>query len=213
MTNKPLGIDLEKEIYNTLSSAVLVNKKRSLSESFEPDDLVTVEVPTTGNNNNKQLRKEAADKLKELFEEAKENGFTLYALSGYRSYETQVEIFTRNVEKNGEEAANKYSARPGQSEHQTGLVMDITSESVDFTLTGDFGDVPEGIWVADNAHKHGFIVRYPRGKEPITGYIYEPWHLRYMGKELARDVYQSGLTYEEYLIGRGINIDQTLELE
>lgn len=213
MTKDTLGFDLETEINNSSSLAVLVNKKRSLSGNYEPEDLVTVEVPITGRNENKKLRKEAADKLKELFEEAKENGFKLYALSGYRSYQLQVEIFTNYAKKKGEEEANRSSARPGQSEHQTGLVMDITSESVDLVLTGEFGETPEGIWVAENAHRYGFIIRYPKGKEHITGYIYEPWHLRYMGKELATDVYNSGLTYEEYLEERGIDISQTVELD
>lgn len=208
-------IDLEKKLFDTLSYEVLVNKTHSLSANYEPEDLVAVDVPTTPPEKPeiKELRKEAADKLKELFKEAEKKGFTLYALSGYRSYDRQVTIFNNNAKKNGEEAANKYSARPGQSEHQTGLVMDITSESVDYKLTGDFGETPEGIWVSENAHKYGFIVRYPRGKEPITGYIYEPWHLRYMGEELARDVYESGLTYEEYLRELGIDIDQTIELD
>lgn len=207
--------NLEKEIFDTSSNAVLVNKTHSLGANYVPAGLIAVDVPTTPPENPevKELKKEAADKLKDLFKDAEKNGFKLYALSGYRSYDRQVNIFNNNAKKNGEEAANKYSARPGQSEHQTGLVMDITSASVDYILTGDFGEVPDGIWVAENAHKYGFIVRYPRGKEPITGYIYEPWHLRYMGEDLATEVYNSGITYEEYLRELGIDIDQTIELE
>src|SRR5699024_2575641 len=102
------------------------------------------------------------------------------------------------AERNGIEAANRYSAKPGQSEHQTGLVMDITSESVNFDLSEDFGKTPEGEWVANNAHLFGFIIRYPEGKEDITGYIYEPWHLRYLSPDVATAVFESELTYEEF---------------
>jgi D-alanyl-D-alanine carboxypeptidase len=87
------------------------------------------------------------------------------------------------------------------------LAIDVTSESVNYQLTERFGETPEGLWVEEHAHKFGFIIRYPEGKEEITGYQYEPWHLRYLGKELAADVAESGLTYEEYLLERGIDIE------
>jgi D-alanyl-D-alanine carboxypeptidase len=102
------------------------------------------------------------------------------------------------VSANGQEAADKFSAKPGQSEHQTGLAIDITCEAMNYQLDYSFGVTDEGAWVKENAHRFGFIIRYPEGKEDITGYMYEPWHLRYVGVDLAEEVYNSGLTLEEY---------------
>lgn len=187
------------------SIAVLVNKQYSLGEDYVPDDLVTVRVPTVLENPEvKQLRKVAADALYDMFAKAKESGIYLYARSGYRSYQTQVQLFNNYVERHGEEAANRYSAKPGYSEHQTGLVMDVTSESVNFQLDNKFGETKEGKWLSEHAHEFGFIIRYPKGKEDITGYIYEPWHIRYLGVDLATEVFESGLSYEEYLEKEGI---------
>lgn len=193
------------DIVSDDSLTVLVNKHNSLSENYVPEDLVTVSVPTVLENPEvRQMRKEAADALKQMFDEAIEEGIYLHARSGYRSYQTQVQLFNNYVSRHGEEAANRYSARPGQSEHQTGLVMDITSESVNFQLTEQFGDTEEGIWLRDHAHEFGFIIRYPKDMEHITGYIYEPWHIRYMGVDVAKEVYESGLTYEEFLVEKGV---------
>src|SRR5690625_3897052 len=196
---------LETDIDNDNSLTVLVNKQHSLKENYEPDDLVTVNVPTILENPEvNQLRKEAADALKEMFDVALDDGISLYARSGYRSHNTQEMLFENYAQKHGAEAANRYSARAGQSEHQTGLVMDITSESVNFQLVEEFANTEEGKWVQENAHQIGCIIRYPKGKEDITGYIYEPWHLRYLGVEVATAVYESGLTYEEFLKEEGI---------
>ncbi len=182
------------------SIAALVNKRNCLDEAYVPDDLVAVDVPTVLNNPEvNQLRREAAGALKEMFHKAAESGIELYARSGYRSYKTQKQLFENYVAKHGEEAANRYSARAGQSEHQTGLVMDVTSESVHLKLDEAFGETAEGEWVSAHGHEFGFIVRYPKGQEKITGYMYEPWHIRYLGKELAAKVFESGLAYEDYL--------------
>jgi len=198
LANKP-GKNANKENQDT-SITALVNKQHSLDKTYEPTDLVTVDVPTALENPEiNQLRKAAADALKEMFSKAKEADIKLYARSGYRSYKTQEALFKNYSAKNGKEAANRYSAKPGQSEHQTGLVMDVTSESVNLQLTEDFGETEEGKWISKHAHEFGFIIRYPKDKENITGYIYEPWHLRYLGIDLATEVYQSGLTYEEFL--------------
>ncbi|WP_368645055.1 D-alanyl-D-alanine carboxypeptidase family protein [Alkalibacterium putridalgicola] len=206
--NEGPKLDLEEDILNPDSLAVLVNKKYSLPEDYVPENLVTVEVPTVlPNPEIKQMREAAADALKEMFDAAEEEGVILHARSGYRSYNTQVQLFRNYASNHGEEAANKYSARAGESEHQTGLVMDVTSESVNLQITSDFGETEEGKWVKENAHEYGFIIRYPKGKSDITGYVYEPWHLRYLGEELATDVYASGLTYEEYLVERGLDIE------
>ena len=133
-----------------------------------------------------------------MFAAAKEDGIELAGVSGYRSYARQKAIFEANVQKKGEQEANRVSAYPGQSEHQTGLTMDVSSKSVNYALEEEFGESKEGKWLAEHAHEYGFIIRYPKDKEDVTGYVYEPWHIRYVGKELAAAVYESGLTLEEF---------------
>lgn len=188
------------DIYSDDSVTVLVNKFNSLSDSYIPNDLVTLSVRTVLQNPEiNQLRKEAADALTTMFAAAEKDEVYLYARSGYRSFATQTALFNNYTEQNGIEAAMRFSAKPGFSEHQTGLVMDVTSESVELQLSEQFEHTKEGKWVQDNAHRFGFIIRYPKGKEDITGYIYEPWHLRYLGIDVATAVYESGLTYEEFL--------------
>ncbi|MEL7647765.1 MAG: D-alanyl-D-alanine carboxypeptidase family protein [Sedimentibacter sp.] len=180
----------------------LVNKKNSLPSSYIPEDLKKLEgIPTALDNPEiNQLREPAYVALQELFQAAKDEGeFELYARSGYRSYNTQESLYKSYVSNHGQAAADKYSAKPGQSEHQTGLAMDITCEAMNFQLDDTFGDTEEGKWVSENAHRFGFIVRYPKDKEDITGYFYEPWHIRFVGTELAAQVYESGQTLEEYL--------------
>ena len=197
-------LDENNIVTNEDSIEVVVNKERNLRDDYIPEDLVTItDVPTClANPEINQLRKSAADALTDMFEAAMDElKIQLFARSGYRSYNTQVSLYNGYVNNHGKEAADKFSAKPGQSEHQTGLAMDITSESVNLQLTEDFGDTDEGKWVSDNAHKYGFIVRYQKGKEDITGYMYEPWHVRYVGVDLATEVYESGLTLEEYLLG------------
>jgi len=125
--------------------------------------------------------------------EAASKGLDIYISSGFRSYASQVSIYNRYVASDGQAAADRYSARPGYSEHQSGLTFDLNSIDESFAYT------PEGEWVRDNAHRFGFIIRYPQGKEGVTGYIWEPWHLRYLGVDTATAVYNSGLSLEEYL--------------
>ncbi|MCQ6559782.1 M15 family metallopeptidase [Paenibacillus mendelii] len=181
------------------SIQVFVNKQNSLAKDFAPEDLVDVDVPTVLQNPEvNQMRKEAAEALKLMFSKAEESGYKLYARSGYRSYKTQEALFDGYAARSGQSAASRFSARAGQSEHQTGLAMDITSESVSLQLSEDFGETAEGKWVSENAHRYGFIIRYPKNKEDITGYMYEPWHIRYLGVDTATKVYESGLTLEEY---------------
>ena len=131
--------------------------------------------------------------LNEMIAAAKKEGLTIFMRSGFRSYSYQKDLYNSYVSRDGKAAADRYSARPGHSEHQTGLAFDVNS------LSSGFGTTPEGRWVAKNCWKYGFIIRYPEGKESITGYQYEPWHVRYLGKETAKKVYDSGLCLEEYL--------------
>lgn len=177
----------------------LVNKKRSLPADYIPEDLVDIDVPyKIERPESKMLRKEASDALSELFAAAGSSGFEFFAVSGYRSYNTQVYLFNNYAKNHGEEEANRFSARPGQSEHQTGLTMDVSIAGLNYDLSEELGETPEGKWLAVNAHKYGFIIRYPKGTEHITGYQYEPWHIRYLGKDLAAKVFESKLTYDEY---------------
>lgn len=188
-------------IGNPYDQLALINKSHALPEDYIPSDLVTpnVRFPFDEDLPKKKMRQGAAKSLEEMFQAADEAGLTLYAQSGYRSYERQQEIFEANAEAHGEAEANTFSARPGESEHQTGLTMDITSADINFDLITEFGDTPEGKWVKENAADFGFIIRYPEGKEDITDYQYEPWHLRYVGIKAAREIMSEGITLEEYL--------------
>ena len=125
--------------------------------------------------------------------DAYELGLNIYISSGFRSYDYQSGLYQRYVDQSGQEAADRFSARPGHSEHQTGLAFDLNS------ITDAFKDTDEGKWVTENCHNYGFIIRYPADKESVTGYMYEPWHIRYLGEETAQAVYESGLCLEEYL--------------
>ena len=148
------------------------------------------------------MRPDAAAALEELFDGAAQEGIHLYAVSGYRSYSTQKAIFDRKRRERGERVANLSSAKAGYSEHQTGLAMDFEGESMlGQGLVEAIGESPEGIWVAQNCWKYGFILRYPKGKTKITGYIYEPWHVRYVGKEASQEIHDLGdITFEEYIL-------------
>jgi LAS superfamily LD-carboxypeptidase LdcB len=196
-------IDYEKDdffvINNPHSELLLVNKQRKLPEAFVPSDLVIPNVlfSFSGYNEKKQIKPIVATALEEMFHDAKLSGHVLYAVSGYRSYERQTRIFNYHVEQYGYEEAILLSAFPGTSEHQTGYAIDISSKAINFALTQAFGDTPEGKWVANNAHKYGFIVRYPKGKTDVTTYDYEPWHLRYVGNPFATFIYDNNLTLEE----------------
>lgn len=188
-------------VVNPSSRLVLVNKERNLPPDYAPEDLVrpNIPFPFEGELPRMMMRSEAAAAIEELVTAAGEEGLVIFGSSGYRSYETQRAIFESNVQRRGETEANRFSARPGQSEHQTGLAMDVTSPDVGYGLVQSFGDTAEGIWIEENAHEFGFIVRYPRDSEHITGYAYEPWHLRYVGCDHAKIIRDTSLTFEEYM--------------
>ncbi|MFY4776873.1 M15 family metallopeptidase [Metabacillus sp. RGM 3146] len=191
----------KETIENPENILVLVNKNFALPVGYKPKDLVSPNVAFSFGDKDIQqryMRKEAAGALENLFGQAKQQGIELFAVSGFRSYEYQQSVFSREVESNGEEQAKQAVALPGQSEHQTGLTMDITSRSVNLGITPKFGDTKEGKWVKDNAYKFGFIIRYPKDKTDITKYEYEPWHLRYVGMKAAKILKDKNLTLEEY---------------
>lgn len=143
---------------------------------------------------------EAQEALNQMIAAAKEAGYSVEAFSGFRSYEYQTTLYNRYVNKDGKEAADRYSARPGYSEHQSGLAFDIgESGNQDLWLTEEFGETPAGKWLMENAHLYGFILRYPKDKENITGFMYESWHYRYVGVEHAKKIFEKHITLEEYL--------------
>ena len=180
------------------SITVLVNKENSIDKDYKPDDLVEPNIKFSFNykDEKRKMRKEAANNLELLFQGARYYGYEL--LSGFRSYERQKEIYEYNLIKNGFDYTQIYSAMPGTSEHQTGLAMDITCPSLKGVLSDSFGETEEGKWVAKNCYKYGFIVRYQKNKSNITGYGYEPWHIRYVGYDLAKYLYDNDLTLDEY---------------
>ncbi|CAM5598114.1 MULTISPECIES: M15 family metallopeptidase [Niallia] len=194
-------VDGRKVIQNPTNIVSLVNKEFGLPDGYAPEDLVRPKVEFSFGNQDIEksyMRKEAAKALEDMFNGAKKSGITLYAVSGYRSYNRQTEVYDAEVSRVGEEKAVQAVAYPGNSEHQTGLAMDISSESADFLLTEGFGETKEGKWLKENAHLYGFILRYPKGKEKITQYKFEPWHFRYVGKKSAKDIYENDWTLEEY---------------
>lgn len=176
---------------------LLVNKENSLSADYVPDNLVYPNVAFSSDR--ESMQQHSANALEQMFAAASNDGVQLYAASGYRSYDYQADLYQYWVNRYGEERANQISAKPGESEHQTGLVMDVTSASVNYELVQSFGDTTEGQWVENNAANYGFTVRYPEGKQHITGYQYEPWHLRYVGADHAAEIAANNLTLEEYL--------------
>lgn len=189
------------EIQNPDNTLALVNKDFALPGDYVPEDLIRPDVRFIFGNEDVEksyLRKEAAEALERMLQASESDGSYLYAVSGYRSYKRQDSILQAEIANIGEEQALQAVAFPGKSEHQTGLSMDITSESAQFLLSEAFGETDEGEWAKHNAHRFGFILRYPKDKEKITGYQYEPWHFRYVGEQAASIMYEKNWTLEEF---------------
>lgn len=159
-----------------IKGILLVNKTYALPSSYNPG-----------------VDNKAMSQLKKLQAASKQAGYTMGLLSGFRSYSFQKDLYNYYVRIDGQKEADTYSARPGHSEHQTGLAFDIGD------ISDNFGNTARGRWLKNNCATYGFIIRYPKGKEKITGYSYEPWHVRYVGIEHAKNIMKSGLTLEEYL--------------
>ncbi|WP_010676958.1 cell wall-binding repeat-containing protein [Bacillus timonensis] len=202
---KAVDPSISKKLYSPIinkksETLRLVTKNTYLSKNYVPKNLVVPNVRfSTTVSERKHMVKEAGTALEKLFRAANNDGIILYAQSGYRSYNTQRYLYNNYVSRYGQKEANRFSAKPGQSEHQTGLAMDVTSKGVGFQLVERFGETKEGKWVANNAAKYGFIISYPKGKERLTGYMYEPWHIRYVGVEHAVFMDKYDLTLEQYL--------------
>ncbi|GAA3401286.1 M15 family metallopeptidase [Paenibacillus hodogayensis] len=191
----------EQVVAKPADIAVLVNKTYKLPDNYKPDDLVEPNIPFIfkEKSDKRLMRKEAAGALEKLVAAAKKDGVPLAGVSGYRSQDTQKTLFANYAKKDGEEAARKYSAVPGHSEHQTGLAMDVSGSDGKCAASDCFAGTKEAKWLAEHAAEHGFVIRYLKGKEEITGYQYEPWHLRYVGVKMAKEIAEKGLTLEEYL--------------
>lgn len=168
----------------------LINKTHPLPEGYIPKNLTDTGIPFDAlpGNPKRLMEINAARAAHFLFTAAQKEGHNLFGISGYRSYNRQKELYT----------GSPYVALPGTSEHQSGLALDVSCPSSNLELKESFADTPEGIWLARNASLYGFILRYPKNKEDITGVPYEPWHIRYVGKELASCLTLTGLTLEEY---------------
>lgn len=176
---------------------VIVNKYYKLDKDYEPEDLTVINSKFASGT--QKLRKEAADKFEEMASDMLKENLKIYAGSTYRSYSYQEGLYNRYVKKDGFKEAETYSARAGYSEHQLGLAVDIVNGKWNYLSEGD----KEYTWLINNSYKYGFILRYPHESEYITGYVFEDWHFRYLGIDLATKVYESKLTYDEY-IARGM---------
>ena len=175
------------ELPDPNSILLLVNKYYYLPDGYEPEDLVSI--------GKTMMRKEAGEAMLEMIDAAAGEGHSIWSQSGYRSYAVQVKLFNDYSARDGQEAAESYSARPGHSEHQTGLTTDLN------TITPAFGETPEGKWTAANCWQYGFIVRYTEENTQITHYIPEPWHMRYIGRDAARTMHDQGImSFEEYWV-------------
>lgn len=182
-----------KLVDNENDITLLVNKYNYLNENYVPNDLTLINPKYTTREN--KLRAQAASSFEALAADALKDGIKIYAASSYRSYSYQKNLYNYYVSIDGIEEADTYSARPGFSEHQTGLAVDIANINKILIEEND----KEFTWLKNNAHKYGFILRYQKSTEKITGYIYEPWHYRYVGTELASYIYSNNITYDEYI--------------
>lgn len=174
---------------------ILTNKYYELGGEYAPDDLVNISIKYYYGEA-KKIRSEVYEAFKRMWEDAYKEGIYLIIVSAYRDYESQVRVYNDYQESKGTTYADSIAARPGYSEHQTGLSLDIYSK--DSTVASTFKNSKAYAWLIDNSYKYGFILRYPDGKKKITGFNYESWHYRYLGVDLATKVYNEGITYDEY---------------
>ena len=191
--NDYYSLDLKTDI--SQNEKMIVNKYYGLDKDYTPDDLMNI-TTTYAWGNGFQVRKILWDAYLEMFNAAKENGIYLMINSAYRAYESQEIVFKNYEDSQGTAYAETIAARPGHSEHQTGLAIDIFSTKN--TNRKTFADTEEAEWLANNSYKYGFILRYPKDKESITGYQYESWHFRYVGKDIAKYIFENDITFDEY---------------
>ena len=200
VVNVNIGLDNDyytntKPATNLNTNYILVNKYNSLSKDYVPDNLKALDKKYSIDG--MKMVSYAKDAFEEMSKDATKEKLHIIAMSTYRSYDYQVNLFNKYAKKDGLEAANTYSAKAGFSEHQTGLAVDVYNGTVNYT---SFEKTKEFTWMNENAHKYGFILRYPKEKENITGYSYESWHYRYVGKEIAEYIHNNNITYDEYYV-------------
>ena len=178
---------------------ILVNKNNKLAIDYEPNTLVDSDIAFEEYIDCKQLDERTSNAAKEMFNAALKENINLIAISGYRSYSVQENLYNSRVEVKGIEKTRQYTAEPGASEHQTGLAIDIVCNDYPYLDEG-FENTDAFKWLYNNCYKYGFILRYQKGKEDITGYNYEPWHFRYIGDvDIAKDIMERGICFEEFI--------------
>lgn len=197
---KNVNMQLDKERYkdiisarNTNTNKILVNKYYQADSNYVPNNLEAIS--TRYALNGMKLVKEAKEAFESLSKDASKEGLSIIAMSTYRSYNYQVNLYNRYVREDGKEKADTYSGRPGHSEHQTGLAVDVYNKKENYT---NFERTKEFNWMMEHAHEYGFILRFPKDKEDETGYIYESWHYRYVGKDAAKYIKENNISFEEY---------------
>lgn len=195
-----IGLDVEfytniNTITDYKDTTALVNKYNMIDENATFDDIVTIPKPYSSDGTRK-IRSVIYDDLIKMIDDAKKDGITLYVVSGFRTWSQQNSLFNNSKNKNGINYALKYSAKPGHSEHQLGLAVDLNTADEN----KHFENSKEYKWLKENSYKYGFVERYPKGKEFITGYAFEPWHYRFLGIEIATKMIEENITYEEYLV-------------
>ena len=181
---------------------VLVNKETVVDEEYAPEELVYIDESMRAADRAPQYQRmqpEAAEAFEKLVNAATEDGLTIKVTTAYRPYSYQADLYYYYLAVKGEEWTKQYSAPPGTSEHQTGLAADVSCEAIGYELDVSFGETEEGRWLKQHAHEYGYILRYPEGMEDITGYSYEPWHIRYVGEEAAKIITEENITLEEFL--------------
>lgn len=197
---KDVNMDLDKESYEDMIKAtnlnsinILVNKHNYLTEDYVPENLENIN--SSYALSNMKMVSEAKNAFENLSKAAAKQNLKVIAMSTYRSYEYQVDLYNRYVKTDGKEAADTYSGRPGNSEHQTGLAVDVYNVKESYT---NFEKTKEYTWMQNNAYKYGFILRFPKDKENETGYEFESWHYRYVGLETAKYIKEHNISFEEY---------------
>ena len=197
----------EYEILEPENTLVLIKKGFVLPKDYEPQDLVEPNISIAPDTENKKLRKDAAKALEQMYQDALTEDYRLVLNSGYRSYESQTKIYDEYFKKYDAITASGLVSKPGSSEHQLGLGVDLTSQSVIDKEKLVFGDTEEYKCVVKNAYKYGFILRYPKNKASLTGMANEPWHFRYVGKKAAKIIYDNDWTLEDYILKYGFSYE------
>ena len=197
------------KIDNPKKYDVLIKAGFTLGSDYEPSDLVELDLPKYDDTLTYKMRQKAADALKDMANDAKNQGLYLGVRSAYRSYADQDEVYNYYISLYGYEYTAQIASIPGSSEHQLGLGVDLTSQSVIDGIYGSFDETEEYTWVIQNCYKYGFILRYPEDKTDLTGAMNEPWHFRYVGVKAATEIYNNNWTLEEYILNHGFSYSLT----